>query len=205
MFYKDGLLSQSSLSHSPHNLIPQLISPKSTILDVGCNTGILAQSLKSKKVTIDGIDINEEALKIARPYYRKLYKRDLYNPTLDLPHMKYDYIVFSDLLEHLPRPDLLLKDTKQYLKPDGVVIASIPNIARLEIRLKLMLGKFDYKPGIMSPDHLRFFTRRSALEMFQDSGYQIINVVPTGLGHILKLFPTLTAFQFIYTAKSASK
>ncbi len=201
MFHKDPLLQLNSPSHSPHNLIPPLISDNSTILDVGCNTGYLAKQLKSKGVITDGLDINEEALKIAKKNCRTVFKRDLYLPRLDLPHNKYNHIILADILEHLPRPDLILKDLKQYLKTDGTIIASIPNIARIELRIKLLMGNFDYTDsGIISTDHLRFFTKKNAIKMFEECGYTVEKTLPTGLGNIIKVLPTLTAFQFIYVA-----
>lgn len=204
MFEKDPLLNLSSSPHSPHNIIPKLIKKENPlILDIGCNTGLVGNEIIKKKgnVVIDGVDINAEALEKAKSSYRKVFERDLYKSNIDIDSEKYDYIIFSDILEHLPRPDLLLNDVIQYLKNDGVVIISLPNIARLEIRLKLFFGNFDYAPGILSEDHLRFFTKKSAIDMINKCGYSAIDVIPTGLGHMVGIFPTLTAFQFIYVCK----
>ncbi|HEX8923876.1 MAG TPA: class I SAM-dependent methyltransferase [Patescibacteria group bacterium] len=199
MFEKDEALLHDTSPHSPHNIIPGFIKPGTTLLDVGCNTGNLGKILKKKKVICDGIDINPDFLKKAKRYYRHLFLRDLFNPKLNLePKLQYDFIVLSDILEHLPRPDLLLIELKKYLKPDGQMIVSLPNVARFEIRLKLLAGKFDYSPGILSPDHLRFFTRESAHQMFKNCDMSVKSTSPTGLGHKIKVLPTLTAFQFIY-------
>ena len=72
MFQKDPLLEQSGSPHSPQNIIPQQIKKNTTVLDVGCNTGFLARILKKKKIITDGIDINDEALKKAKNYCRKV-------------------------------------------------------------------------------------------------------------------------------------
>lgn len=199
MFKKDPLLKKNYSPHSPHCIIPNIISPNSTVLDVGCNTGFLGRELLKKHVISDGIDINKKALEKAKKWYRNVFIRDLYSSKTDLGRLKYDFIVFADVLEHLPRPDLLLLDCKKHLKPGGKIIASLPNTARLEIRLNLLLGKFDYTyGGILSEDHLRFFTKKSAVKMFTDCGYRVESVIPTGLGHKLRILPNLTAFQFIY-------
>ncbi|MEK7070936.1 MAG: class I SAM-dependent methyltransferase [Patescibacteria group bacterium] len=199
MFKKDPCLTISNSPHSPHSIIQSLVNKESHLLDVGCNTGFLAKSLKKKNVTSDGIDINREALKIARKYCRNVFRRDLYLSKLSLGKKKYDYIVFADVLEHVPRPDLLLKDSRKYLKKNGTVLISMPNVARLEIRLQLLFGKFNYTyGGILSEDHLRHFTKESAIRMIEDAGFTVLKSIPTGLGHQLKILPTLTAFQFIY-------
>jgi 2-polyprenyl-3-methyl-5-hydroxy-6-metoxy-1,4-benzoquinol methylase len=209
MFKRDPVLTLRDSSHGPHSLIISLIKRNATVLDVGCNAGYLGKKLVEEKgVVPDGIDINDEALLAAKPYYRNVFKRDLYKGELNLPcdgdTGMYDYILFADVLEHLPRPDLVLRDSRRYLNRDGSVIASIPNVARLEIRLKLLFGHFDYtEGGITNQDHLRFFTRSSSMKMLQSCGYTVQEVLPTGLGHIVRVFPTLTSFQFIYVCCAA--
>lgn len=207
MFKKDPLLNLDKSPHSPHSIIPRLIGKKrALVLDVGCNNGLIGREIiRLSQASIDGIDINEEALEEAGKSYRKVFRRDLYQSKLEIDAEKYDYIVFSDILEHLPRPDLILRDAKKYLKDDGKIIISLPNVARFEVRLDLLFGNFDYSPGILSEDHLRFFTKKSAIEMIRKCGYKVEAIVPTGLGHRIKVFSNLTAFQFIYICKIFSK
>jgi len=145
MFKKDPCLTMSTSPHSPHSIVIALIRASTKILDVGCNTGFVGKALRKKKVVADGIDINEKALKIAARYYQSTFIRDLYLHKLSIPKRTYDYILFIDILEHLPRPDLLLQDAEKYL--------------------------------------------------------EVEKTIPTGLGHMLKLFDTLTAFQFIYVCR----
>ena len=141
---------------------------------------MLGQILHTHNI-LDGIDINSQALKKAKQYYRHLYQIDLSLPDKLSIKNKYDYIVFSDILEHLPRPDILLQNSKKLLKPHGLIICSLPNIGRFEIRLKLLFGHFDYTPsGILNQDHLRFFTKNTAINLFTQCGYKIVDVIPTG-------------------------
>lgn len=203
MFEKDSLLERDNSPHSPHNIIPSLIKKeKALVLDVGCNTGMIGREIiRQKGVIVDGVDINTEALAEAQKYYRNVFQRDLFSGEMEIGAEKYDYIIFSDVLEHLPRPDLILKNSQKYLKDDGKIIISLPNVARLEIRLGLLLGKFDYAPGILGEDHLRFFTQRSGKKMIEKCGYVVEEIIPTGLGHRLKILESLTAFQFIFVGK----
>lgn len=205
MFKRDPCLTMSLSPHSPHMIIPTLINPSTTVLDVGCNTGYMGRILKNKKVVTDGIDINKQALQIAKKYYNRLFLRDLFTGKLSIPNQKYNYIIFADVLEHLPRPDLLLLDAKKYLAKNGKIIISLPNIARFEIRFSILLGRFDYTDDyILSEDHLRFFTKKSGGQFVNECGLKVTEIIPTGLGHMLGLFDTLTAVQFIFICKKKS-
>lgn len=199
MYKKDGCLFRDYSPHSPHTIIPSLIQSKKTVLDIGCNVGMLAEALK--KNVVDGIDIDKNALKVAKKYCRHVYKRDLYKNILDIPLQQYDYIVCADILEHLPRPDLVLQDIIHYLHKKSRLIISLPNIARIELRIKHLFGNFTYAPGIMSSDHLRFFTKKTGIELIEEAGFKIVDIIPTGIGHSLPYFSTLLAFQFIYVCK----
>ena len=121
MFEKDPSLNLDKSPHSTHSIIPRLAGKKNAlVLDVGCNNGLIGREIiRLNQSSIDGIDINGEALKEAGISYRKVFKRDLYNSKLEIEAEKYDYIIFSDILEHLPRPDLILQDARNYLKDDG--------------------------------------------------------------------------------------
>lgn len=53
----------------------------------------------------------------------------------------------------------------------------------------------------MCKGHLRFFTLKTASELIESAGYKIKKIEPTGLGSIIRIFPTLLAFQFLFVAE----
>jgi SAM-dependent methyltransferase len=201
MYFESKILSLDTSPYSPHTIAPRLVKSGSVVLDVGCNAGYLGRYLKEEKNCVcDGIDLDPVALKKAKPYYRNLYQIDLFKDDFSLG-FTYDFILFVDILEHLPNPERTLKKLVRNLKPKGKAIICLPNIARFELRLKHLLGNFDYRPGVMNDDHLRFFTLRTGRELIESSGLRVDQVLPTGLGARIKILPTLTAFQFIYVAR----
>lgn len=177
------------------------------VLDVGCASGYLAERLKKNECYVVGIEIDEAATKTAKQFCDNIIVGDVEQLNeLPYPSKFFDVIVYSDILEHLKRPDLVLIKFKKYLAPKGCVIASIPNVARFEVRLKLLLGKFDYTDtGHLDVTHLRFFTIKTAKQLLESTGYKVEKVDYTGLASrisVLKLFPTLFANQIILIAKS---
>ena len=189
--------------HSPHVKIFNLVKPGKKVLDVGCASGYLAKRLIKKGCQIFGIEIDKQAAREAEKHCQKVINADVeLIDELSFPNKFFDVIIYSDILEHLKRPDLVLMKLKKYLADDGLVIASIPNIARIEFRLRLALGKFDYQEsGILKKDHLRFFTLFSVKKMFQEAGFKITKIDYTGLGSRVRIFPRLFAFQFIIVAQ----
>lgn len=203
MFKKKSIVGYNPSAYSPNNIIPRLIEANSSVLDVGCGPGILGKVLKKQKKNClcDGVDISKDFLRQARKYYKNLYCFDL-DQGFSFGRTRYDFIVFADILEHLKRPDLVLKTFKKCLKRDGRIIISLPNVARLENRLNFLLGRFDYQEcGIMHRDHLRFFTLKTGKELIEEAGFEVIKALPTGFGAMIKILPTLISFQFIYVCK----
>jgi 2-polyprenyl-3-methyl-5-hydroxy-6-metoxy-1,4-benzoquinol methylase len=153
-----------------------------------------------------GIDKDRTALENAALCYDKVFPMDL-DAFAGLPYPEgyFDAIVLADVLEHLKRPEDFLKSLGKYLASTGMVVISLPNVARLEVRIKLFLGKFDYaKSGIMDATHLHFYTYSTARSLVENAGYAISKIEYTGLGSRLRAFPRLLSYQFIIAARQSS-
>lgn len=96
---------------------------------------------------------------------------------LDYPEEFFDYIIFGDVLEHLNQPEAVLVNMKRYLKPGGMILASIPNIMHISVISELLNGSFTYQDsGILDRTHLRFFTKAEIIKMFSRAGYEILDI-----------------------------
>ena len=61
----------------------------------------------------------------------------------------------------------------------GSVIACIPNAQHWSIQAKLCIGDFRYEDsGLLDKTHLRWFTRQTIVEMFETSGFKIVEGIP---------------------------
>ncbi|MDB9376887.1 glycosyltransferase [Nodularia sphaerocarpa] len=152
----------------------ELVENNLRVVDFGCATGYLAKLLKKKGCIVTGVEINSDAAQTAEQHCEEVIVADLdfISVLKILPAQEFDIAIFGDVLEHLRNPGKVLAETKQILKKDGYVIASIPNIAHAAIRLSLLQGRFDYTNlGILDNTHLRFFTRKTVKELFEKAGY----------------------------------
>ncbi|MGF1488008.1 MAG: class I SAM-dependent methyltransferase, partial [Prochloraceae cyanobacterium] len=160
-----------------------LIGDNQRAIDFGCATGYLAALLNRKGCSVVGVEINPTAAKEAEKHCQKVIVADL--DFVSLTEIinceeKFDVAIFGDVLEHLRNPWQILKETQNLLKPEGYVIASIPNIAHGAIRLALLQGKFEYTEiGILDNTHLRFFTRETVEDLFEKNGYLIEQITRT--------------------------
>ena len=151
-----------------------LVSSGSRVLDVGCGTGVVTKIIQQQKsVYIMGIEPDAE--RVERAIARGL---DVHLGVLShgflRRHGPFDFIVFADVLEHLPNPAETVTMAKAGLKPGGSVVASVPNVAHWFVRTDLLAGRFDYQDsGIMDATHLRWFMRRTIREFFDRLGFEI--------------------------------
>ena len=164
---------------SSHDLARRLTGSGHTVLDVGCGPGYLSEELRRAGNRVDGIDLLTETRRPAAPdehYVCADLDRGI-QPALDqLGAKKYDRILLLDVLEHLVRPREILEQCAPVLEKDGFVVVSVPNVANITMRLSLLFGRFQYGDrGILDRTHLRFYTRRSARELLESAGYEILD------------------------------
>jgi len=150
------------------------------VLDVGCGCGAFGRSLKERGVErVDGIDIYGPACEEARNVLDDVICGDI--EVLDLPYGlgQYDCIVFADVLEHLREPGAVLCRMRDYIAPNGVVIASIPNVRFCYVVRSLVHGRWKYEDaGILDRTHLRFFTATDMALLFCEAGYRVTQLAP---------------------------
>jgi methionine biosynthesis protein MetW len=184
--------------------IVSLVKPGQRVLDVGCATGYLGAVLRrSKGCYVVGIDIDEEAIQVAAKVLDEAFVWDIEQgiPAM-LSGLTFDCVILGDVLEHLRRPDLVLKTLVNVLDEEGLVIAAIPNAVYLTVRLKILLGQFEYQDtGHFDRTHLRFFTRRTARRLFEEAGLEVLRIYPTGPAAILPVWTNLLAAKFVLVGR----
>ena len=148
------------------------------ILEVGCGEGNFCRQMSREDREIWGIEINSEAAEVAKNNCYKVLLGDFDVVYAQLPKNYFDCIVFNDVLEHLYAPWDVISKLKSTLTLVGVIVSSIPNFRYIDNLIKEILwqGDFRYRPegGILDDTHIRFFTSKSIVRMFQEQGYDIV-------------------------------
>ncbi|MCI0682611.1 MAG: bifunctional glycosyltransferase/class I SAM-dependent methyltransferase [Gemmataceae bacterium] len=168
--------------HSSHDYLTRLAGRNHDILEVGCGEGFMSAKLAADGNRIVGIDLLEQPQR--RDCMQAYFQADLDGGLGDvagaLQHRRFDCVLLPDVLEHLRRPERVLRDCAALLKRNGLVLVSVPNVANITVRLGLLFGRFQYADrGILDRTHLRFFTRTTARRLLQDSGYEVLDTKMT--------------------------
>jgi O-antigen biosynthesis protein len=149
------------------------------ILDVGCAEGALASALKEAGADyVAGIEKDPTAARVARGRLDRLIEGDVDDPSLELGlESGFDYLIFADVLEHLPAPERVLARLLPLLGPQGRVIASVPNMRFYLVLMRLIFDRWSYTDaGVRDRTHLRIFTRRSLERMLENQGLVVERV-----------------------------
>jgi O-antigen biosynthesis protein len=150
------------------------------ILDVGCAAGELGAALKrARACEVVGIEAAAQAAAQARSKLDRVIVGDAQSPDLPLDPSSFDYVILADILEHLVDPWAALASFSRYLRPDGRVVASIPNARFYAVIARLLFNRWGYRDsGILDRTHLRFFTWPTIKEMFEGAGLHLERVRP---------------------------
>jgi 2-polyprenyl-3-methyl-5-hydroxy-6-metoxy-1,4-benzoquinol methylase len=150
-----------------------------SVLDVGCAEGAFSRAVKNRTgAEVWGIEYDPHAAEHAKAVIDRVLVGDANEQIAKLPDGYFDVIICNDVLEHLVDPYATLVQLRGKLKPGGVVVASIPNIRFLPALSQLVFRR-DFPQedsGIFDRTHLRFFTRRSIVRMFETSGFTVRSI-----------------------------
>ena len=187
------------------------------VLDVGCGAGGLGGTLldEGRADHVDGIEVFADAAELARTVLDEVAELDLEDAEALAAFAsdragRYDVVVLADVVEHVREPEDVVAALLASLAPNGLVVASIPNIRSTGVLVPLVLrGRFDYRDrGVLDRTHLRFFTRRTAVELLEGAGLEVTNIersVPwwrTGVRRMIgRAIGDFGTEQFLITAR----
>jgi len=157
------------------NLIP--INAKK-IIEIGCSSGALAREYKKINSNCEyiGVEIMTDYGDLAQRYCDRVIIGDVesFPATFFSDNSDVDCWIFADVLEHLKDPWEILRKISSVLGGDGSVVACIPNIQHWSIQSLISTGDFRYQDiGILDRTHIRWFTRKTIIEMFEQTGFSI--------------------------------
>lgn len=197
-------LYQESLSR--YNFALNFIKKNSKILDAGCGTGYGSKVLSTSGEVI-GIDNSTEAIKYAiKNYGQHARFRKMSLQDINFKSESFDAICFFEVIEHLKKPERILKKLRSILTKTGMVFISTPNkiypdripesvspyhvkeysYSELKSLLKKVFGKVEVygqnKTAKSKTAFKEFLESQKARQRFVDSDYLgLRKLIPRGI------------------------
>lgn len=119
-------------------LVADLVTPGTRVLDVGCGDGTLLSYLASfKQVDARGLEISMARVRAAVSQGLPVIQGNLETDLRDYPDGAFDYAILSQTLQATLNPRGVLEDL---LRIGKRAIVSLPNFGHWRVRLSLLVG-----------------------------------------------------------------
>ena len=184
------------------------INNDSSVLDIACgNSGLLKKLKKDKRCRVEAFDIASIVVEEQKKEGIDARVRNITDKDFAL-EKTYDYIILSEIVEHLSLPeDLMLKvkDSANFL------IITIPNSAFYRFRFKLFFcGRFFKQWAHHPSEHLRFWSHVDFLDWLDGLGFRVVkyeasNGMDIGPIKFYKFWPNLFGHQICYLVSKNEK
>jgi len=136
-----------------------------SVLDAGCGTGIYTLEMLRRGFRVTSFDVSEYAVKKLFEMTPEDWKPRLRTYVCDTEHFpaeeKFDFILLSEVLEHVKNDVKTLSDLALIMKPSGRVLITLP-----------------FDPGLFSPHdisagHFRRYTLEGAKHICSEAGLRV--------------------------------
>ena len=187
-------------------IILDLIPARSRVLDIGCGNSLLPVALKEKGASVDVADLS--------PLVLEGYKeKGINGVVLDLEKIndkllveKYDYIILSEVLEHIKNPEQVLNKLSPFTKN---FMITVPNSAAYMFRYGLMFkGRFFTQWVYHPAEHIRFWSHIDFLDWLAAQNLEVEKVVVTDgfsfrglIPSLPRLWKNLLGFRMLYQCR----
>ena len=177
-------MQQTPVNEYANGDLLRLIPPTAQrIIEIGCSSGAIAREFKKVNPSCHyyGIDVVDQYIDLAKRYCDEVGVMDIEAATDDFyaAQASRDCWLFADVLEHLRDPWKVLQKIRQVLPAQGHVLACIPNVQHWSMTASVAVGNFRYvNSGLLDKTHLRWFSRKTMLTLFESSGFRIVEMYP---------------------------
>lgn len=141
------------------------------ILDYGCGWGNFLEIARAPGINCFGYELDRVKIEWARQ--RNLIIFD--DEKEIVAQAPYDLIYCNQVLEHVPNPVQVVQSFARWLKPGGVLYASVPCTREGLKDIQSLQKQGRSIPKEINPwEHLNYFTPRSFSELFQKEGFVLL-------------------------------
>ncbi len=128
-------------SNPEYPAIARLVTPESSVLDLGCGDGeLLALLRKERNISrAQGIEIDEKAIYKCVAKGLSVFHGDIDSGLAEYMDKSFDFVILNQTFQQVKKPDVVLGEA---LRVGKEVIVGFPNFAHISARFQLgVLGR----------------------------------------------------------------
>ena len=139
--------TENPYSKLEYKIILDWIKQSSSVLDLGCGDGELISLLvQEKQVRAQGIEIDEQAIYDCVAQGLSVFQQDIDTGLSEYVDKSFDYVILSQTLQQVKKPDFVLKEG---LRVGKQTIVSFPNFGHYPARFQIFFrGKVPVTPSL---------------------------------------------------------
>jgi methionine biosynthesis protein MetW len=192
------------LSRRDYAMIAGIVSPGSTVLDLGCGEGeLLAWLREFKNVDARGVEIDGAKVRKAIAKGVSVYQGDLESGLHDYPDQSFDFVILSQTLQEMHKPIGVLREM---LRVGTHVVVSFPNFGHWTVRLAHLFSGRAPKTRLFphnwydSPN-LHFLTVEDFVLLCRNEGWRIESRICLQGDREVRRFPNLFAEVAVFSIR----
>ena len=185
------------------------------LLEIGCSNGKYASRRRSQMggtADVYGVDVGTMRLEEAKQRGIRAYSCDCEREKLPFESDFFDMVISNQVMEHLKEIHLVTDEIHRVLKPNGLLLVSVPNLAALHNRLLLLFGRqpttlramTEHVRGFAPDEFVRFLTLNGLFDLVSYKASGFYPIPPPLSGLLSKVFPRLSVFQIALLRKARS-
>lgn len=190
--YANYLAEKPAIIKNSNRIINEIkkFCSRGKLFDIGCAFGFTLDVARKMGFEVYGNDLNEEAIKYAKEV---LHLNNVYAGYMDQSgdlSGSFDAVIMAGTIEHFQNPQIETDKAKQLLKPGGI-------LAILTADFDSLIGRGSIKP----PEHLYYFSRKNMRFFLENSGFEILKMIPQFLPNVFYFTVedfTIRFFDYFY-------
>jgi SAM-dependent methyltransferase len=188
------------------------------LLDVGCGRGQFVKDLTSllgRAGALPGSPVGLDLIESTPNVFGEVdgfefVRQDIDGSALPFEDAAFDLVTSNHVIEHIFETEMLMRELRRVVKPDGLAVVSAPNVAAWMNRVLFLFGSqplgsevgtetttYGFWPPFLKPrlerfspsGHIRDFTPGSLRDLARACGFRTVGYWPQDGGVLTRLNP----------------
>ena len=149
-----------------YNFSKEFLKGNEKILEIGCGAGGIIKAFKDKGFEVEGCDLGSKYLEYGRSKGLTLHHGS--SQSLVELNKKFDFIIISNVFEHMSNLSEELKTVRELLNDDGKVFIDLPGILHIQTSHTRLFN-------VLQNAHNYNFSLNTLTKVLNNQGFNLLN------------------------------